>query len=767
MIRKNTNISLAITRILSKIAKRPLLLVAALLLIEIMISIKLYSIIPIVFLTIIALGTIPIEVFRPIRFSLVVFALLSLVSSLYLFEVFNRTISFDEYNVNFEGVIESLKYELDGSITYVIDSEDYGRVIMKTSEELLMCPGDKVMFSGNLKKPKEPTNPGEFDYGNFLKNQGISYTLYLKDYEVIKRSFIGEKAGLLQRFFFYIKQQVVQKFEEKQGIAASVFLGDSSLITAKERNVFRKVGCSHLLAVSGTHFSGFLALLPFVFEKYKIRGKKSLCLYALFCFLIGFLTGWSPSVTRSAIMSVSSFAYRDSLSGTSLASIVLLMSNPFNAVSNAFLMSFSCSISIKLFSRRISDLLEKKGFRRGISGTLAVMLSSQIGIIPFWQTSGAYLNPLNFLAQMIESLIAGWVCMLFVPLILLSIVVWSGFSYPLVFIIWIMEKMAELFGKIPAVVVDSKMFGSLITFSVFLAVWALLLYPGILKKIFTILAVILCGFSISNFAYRYLNSPDAIVVFIDVGQGDSCLIISEGRSVLIDAGVYEEGEKTVETVLDYYLIDKVDIACFTHWDSDHAGGIASLYNNNRVNLLCTSYTELNSTVIDFVTENIETSKSVEQFLEEDVLKIGEDDLITFSDTTYLKCISPNCVSDGENEDSVVFEFVSNDFSCLLTGDIGNETELRLLRENKLQSYDILKVAHHGSKYSTSDEFLERIDVTYAIISVGENNSYGHPSDEVLDRLERYRISIIQTQYNGAVQIAIFDKCWSISTYNYP
>ena len=189
---------------------------------------------------------------------------------------------------------------------------------------------------------------------------------------------------------------------------------------------------------------------------------------------------------------------------------------------------------------------------------------------------------------------------------------------------------------------------------------------------------------------------------------------------MIDGGVEDEGRYTISSVLDYYGIDSVDIAVATHMDSDHIGGLEYLDSAGRIDRVIGCF------------------------------DIGAGDVISLTNDLNLYCLWPYEASDGGNEDSVVLRLVYEDFSVLYTGDIGFESEERLMEAGVPIDSEILKVGHHGSAYSTSSEFIEHVSPDTAIISVGSYNRYGHPSPETVERLETYGCEIRRTDLEGAI-----------------
>lgn len=764
MILKNTNLRLIIQRISCNLAKRPVLLPSLVLVGSAIAAISFYSAIPFVIAVLISLICLCFREFKELRFSLCLIIVASIYLGISLHFSFSNFFQENAYDVSFEGRIIEVTQRLDGTFNIVIQSQDYGNISLRVSDgECDFNVGDIYQFTGDLRIPSKPTNPGEFDYGEYLKNQGIGVIYNPTSYELISKSDFGNKVGTLRRFFFGIKSRLAGIFTEENGLVASMFLGDSTLIDDSDQGLFRRVGCSHLLAVSGTHFSGFLAMLPFLFEKFNVNKRKSIGISVLFCMCLGFLTGWTPSVTRAAFMCIVSMISRDSLSGMALSSIAIIIANPFRAVSTGFLMSFSCALSIKMFAFDFSEKLESMGISRNVSGTLSVFLASQIGIIPFWQSTGAYFNVFNLPAQIVETLLATLACMVFVPLVSVAFILGDFVTIPLVLLLKLMRFIAVTVNKVPGFSISSRMLGSFLTWSFCAFLILLLIKPCILKRLLLMPLLALFAVAVGFLLGGISNQPELKMIFIDVGQGDSCLIIAGNYSVLVDAGIYSEGASSVMSVLDYYSIDQVDIACMTHWDKDHAGGIVALYEAGRVKRIVTSFVGESNEVEGFITNNIEDATLADSFLS-NVEVINRGDAIKLSDSVTLECISPQRSIDGGNEDSVVFLVKSECFSCLLTGDIGKDTERELITSGVIGECDLIKIGHHGSKYSTSRELIRSTSAAYAVISVGRYNNYGHPSPEVIDLLKDEGVFFFQTQYDGAIIVDVWNDKWDIHKY---
>ena len=275
--------------------------------------------------------------------------------------------------------------------------------------------------------------------------------------------------------------------------------------------------------------------------------------------------------------------------------------------------------------------------------------------------------------------------------------------------------------------------------------------------------VFLCSLLLMGSAFHSLpafsKSKEFQITMLDVGQGDGILLrMPDGKNMLIDGGSTSEEEvwtQTIKPALYYYGISYLDYVVITHMDEDHISGIYDMLQSGYPvsQLLTGSYYEGSTCLseddlsgIDKIMLNLARKNGTEiHFLENgDKLSIGE---IRFS------CLHPQAyeVYEDRNDKSLVFYVEYGEFEALFTGDLSQEEENHLLSAIN-HPIDLLKVGHHGSKYSTGDALLDHIRPKYAIISAGKNNRYGHPHEELLDRLKKHDVRIYQTMYSGAICI---------------
>lgn len=229
------------------------------------------------------------------------------------------------------------------------------------------------------------------------------------------------------------------------------------------------------------------------------------------------------------------------------------------------------------------------------------------------------------------------------------------------------------------------------------------------------------------------------VYFIDVGQADSILLENKGHYMLIDAGNNEDGPKLVN-YFNEQDIKEFDYVVGTHAHEDHIGGMDDIIKNFKIDNF-------------YMPDAITTTKTFE-----DVLDALEETNVTFQtpkvnqtfnlqDTT-ITTLSVTADEKNLNDTSIVLKVKHGTNTFLLMGDASTKIEKNLL--NKDIKSDVLKVGHHGSRYSTSLEFLKKVSPEYAVISVGENNTYKHPHEEILKRLEEQNIQIYRTDKQGTI-----------------
>ena len=738
--------------------------------------------------------------------------------------------------------VTSSDLRLDGRRRIYGVLEDGTPIASVLPEDSPSCyPEDRVLLEGILEQPSPATNPGEFDYREYLNNKGITRSLRAeKVRSLYSGTFISTVLSFAESLRLGFIKTVTSGMDPDTGaLACALLFGDRSLLGEDLSRTFTLTGLNHLAAVSGTHFTGFLILFPYMMSLLGVKNRKIYgTVYVLLCLFIGFLTSWTESVTRAAFMNICSFFGRDSLSSMSIAAIVLMISDPYSPLSQGFLMSYAASLTLKFIVPGICQgmvtgvmfLVKRSPWKKSCSRKFEIRISKFMSLIAascgcsliFCLFSGSVevrIGPLMVIINILATLMVSFICAFFVPSSVL-ILIWqlitgsSGiFNIPLSFMLNIFRTFIHRISGM-----SYLSFGIscrpyyLICAAVVCAILAILPRCFVRKVFFRITCLILCV-SFGFYCADSLKYGGTRIIFIDVGQGDATLIMSGGKSALIDGGVADRGLDTLPSVLDHFNISKVDYAIMSHWDLDHAGGLLTLAALGRVDRIYSPYVTLDdqvretlgavmslaeqssvntahlfaieesmnpavplasqsvpNTEVPFAEEKSLsaavpiTDEDTLRFLSDHILQIRSGDSIILSDSCRLDVISPANALCGGNEDSSVILLDAMDTKVLFTGDIGIDTEEVLMGSGALCDIDILKVAHHGSRFSTGTGFLAEVKPEYAVISVAARNSYGHPAPATLDRLATAGCRVFCTSRSGAVTVDIGRTGYRISGY---
>lgn len=721
--------------------------------------------------------------------AIVIFCVFIIIGIAYVCSLNQKYNKIYEINIPIEvvGVVESIE-EQEYSNKYIINVKSINNkkyiktklILYTKANENQLEYGDYIKLSAKYLKPEDSRNYKGFSYKNYLKQNMIYGSVQpTSKINIIEKG----KVSLVSKLTNGIRSNIICEVNSNlTSDASSVFLGimlgEKSQITDEINTYFREGNMAHILAVSGAHVSYVMLALSILLGRFNKRFYLMCAIAVLSFFMI--LTNFTPSVVRACIMAIialiAKLVYRksDIYNNLGISALIILLYNPYTILNIGFQLTYLGTLGIILVSKNISVYLDKKMFnkehkysklklknilknklKKFIVNSIFISLSVQILIAPIIILNFNMLS-YNFLISSIIatpifagimivgifSLIIGSICFPILQILLDSLIFISKFISNLPFskfviltpnIVWIVSYyiicIAFLISKSREKIIN------------------------MLKKLVTILLIICLAFS----CVQKLNNRDLRIFFIDVGQGDSSLIITpKNKVILIDGGgSLDESYDVGKSVLVPYLLDRgislIDYMMVSHFDNDHVGGLMYVLENLKVkNILISKQSKDSKEYKEFIQIAQKRKIKVITVKQGDVIKIEND--ISF----YILYPTSKLEFNDLNNNSIVAKLVYGNFSMLFTGDIEQEAEGKILKKYNtdiLQS-TVLKIAHHGSKTSTTEGFIDLVNPKIALIGVGKDNNFGHPNKEVLDRIENLGSKIYRTDMHGEISLKV-------------
>ena len=657
-----------------------------------------------------------------------------------------------------------------------IDYHQNLRVFTKNKELPQM---GKVWCSGELLPLNSLRNPGGFDGERWNYLQGLGGRLRKAKVNVASKD--GSLWDKLAVFNLHLRERILEVASGDSGaLLCGMLLGGSAGLSDEVREAFSANGLAHLLSVSGTHFALLAGFLLLVLRLLSIKTRKFM-VFVLLC-AYAFLCGLKPPIVRALCMSgVLLFGGSGAARGNLLCitGMALLCFRPAWLLDVGFQLSFGAVAGLIWLYPKL------KGYcchylPTILGEAIAVTMAAQLAVFPFLVT---YFHQLPLISLISNILL---VPVLELATILTMIGVACDFILPYgeVFInlaAWLVEQVlvqAKLLASLPfsTVVVGGLPLYCAVLYYFALAIWAdipcLQFIRNRERKLFLgVVGALLFG----TVLWNHFALIPFTAYFLDVGQGDCAVIHTPERKVIvIDTGGlknYDTGSRVLLPFLRSLGESKVDALLLSHYDYDHAGGVEALARNMQIERIILPSTNTASEVEDALLRskkfNFVERASVGRKYEfgETVLEIVDVPKINGESRNVDKPLKTTAskVEKGiskittfktkSNNSSTVASIKHGHYSLLFTGDINTSRE-NLLKN--LDQYDVLKVAHHGSKYSSSTKFLEQVRPKVAVISVGAGNGYGHPHTETMQRLAGVGSTVLRTDELGAIKL-IFDE----------
>ena len=638
--------------------------------------------------------------------------------------------------------------------------------------------GQRLRLTGHIWRPDPVTNPYEFDFGDYLRRDGLRgyATAKIGDVEVL-----GARVDLKTRLIAArraLAARIDALFPKNAAMVRALILGDRSLLSEEQRESLRATGTAHLISISGLHVTVLAAMISLLLGLFMPRRRASVIALALLV-PYGMLIGFKAPYVRALIMfAVFSFAPiagypSDPITRLCAAMLVYLMWRPMDVADAGFALSFSASAGILLLTPPLAGLFGLRAQQRSrpcarrarrlarrlllyIPKLLCASLAAQLATLPYVVAF--------FGVQPIAALPFNLLC---VPLCMLgylgalAALILSVLSMPLAALAaQAPERLFALLGAITewhALLPQTGVRIGRYPDALLLLHWGVLLAASELSRIrprvrrlMPFALVLVAGFaSLLVFARSWPFS----ITFLDAGQADCAVVRTRGHTYLIDAG------DTYTPAADYLGATclHLDGVFLSHPHQDHAGGLGDVLTAFRPDAIYVprGWFEQEGTS-SAILEGMDAAAAMGV----PVIELAEGDAIRLSDAAVLTVFSPQAgrPPGRVNDLSMLALIECEGQRALFTGDLSVEGE-----PDAIPDADILKVAHHGSDKATSDRFLAACTPQIAIISVGENN-FGHPSDVTLEKLSDAGATVRQTQYCGAITLTRLRGAWRVDTY---
>lgn len=632
------------------------------------------------------------------------------------------------------GIIKSIEVE-EEITSLIVKLDDVNKVLLKCNNIDFITQedyGSKIRFKGVFEKPQGQRNPNCFDYRIYLKSIGIKYIVNAENIEIV-----SEATCPYQKFCKYLlikKANYLDSIKNKstKSFVEGLLFGNSDGIDDEIYNDFKKNGTAHILAVSGLHISIITAFLD------RILGKKqnilNLCIKTILILSLCILCGWTPSVVRAGgMITIKNYAlYKDlrydSLTSLSFLASLMITENPYWIYNTSFQMSFLAALSI-IF---IIPHIPKK-----IPDFLAVIIAVNIGLLPYQIYQFNSFSMTSFFANIIVVYIAG----ILLPIVFAQFIlfVMMGINISI-----FADALSKLLIEINRLCTFNIEMIKIISPPIWFLVAIYLIGAFMLSESFYILVhrrknrkIYICistALLISLMITIVFPNKfkEAEIIFVDVGQGDCVHIKAEDINILIDGGGstnYQVGNNTLMPYLLKNGVGKIDLAIATHMHTDHYQGLIDLKDEG---------------MIDKIEVGLIAGKSY---------SISKDITI---DTIWPIERPKDDITQDENKNCSVFMISYKNKKIMITGDLDEEGEGKMIEYYKgtdLLKADILAIGHHGSRYSTSMEFLNEVSPEYGVIQVGKNN-YGHPHTKTIEKCEEKCIILLRNDIHGAIGFSL-------------
>ena len=767
--------------------------------------------VPCIVLAIIVIRKIIIKAYEDMGAFVVIFFTLIMGFMLMSNEITTRNYIYDlkENTVIVQGKIYKIENTALGTNIYLKGLEvengeksvSVKRIFVNTEKIPNVKIGNIIKVRGKLIQFEEAANKGNFDSRKYYLSLGFYGKIEAGTIEIINSDYSGIRQGLYE-----LRMEIIERLEKlcsdnngifsiinnKNGIIGAIILGDKTDLDSDIKELYSVSGIAHILAISGLHIS-FIGMAIYRLLRRRFRFLFSAAVSIPVVLSFGIMSGFGISTIRAIIMFILKIIGEvlgrkyDAITAISLAGLVLLVQNPFVVCNSGFQMSFGAIIAIVLILPIVEEILNTDN---KIIKVISANFTISLVMNPILAWNYYELPTFSFLLNIVVVPLMSVVIVSSIAGIFCSCIMF-GFGKVVIFpgcgILELYTFLCNIINKssVASIVVGQPKVTIII---VYYAILLVVLFGlknirtkytraekerNIIKKetglvlekkakkerrikgqnVKLRLACIV-GFLLLNCLIYYIPNQGFYITFINVGQGDGILIHGDnGTKVMVDGGSTSEKQVAKNCIVPYLKaegIGTIDYSIITHTDKDHISGILEILennNSNRIRIKNLVMPDINMKD-DTYNELIEKAK----LKKINVLYIKKGDTLSLG-KTKIKCIYPETTTTAsdKNDYCTVLSVKNKTSKILLTGDISKEIEEKI-KDDIEENYTVLKVAHHGSNYSSSEKFLKKVNPKYSIISVGKNNSYGHPGNETMERLRKQGGVIYRTDEKGGITI---------------
>ncbi len=576
--------------------------------------------------------------------------------------------------------------------------------------------------------------------------------------------------------------------QEEGGFMTAVLTGNKEALSEEDESILRETGMLHMVAVSGLHVSVFVSFVLFFLRKFRDM-RLQVILSVLSLGIILLFSGFTPSVCRAVIMNLIVFggqwftAPTDAFNRLGIAAVVVLLGAPYTVLSLSFQLSFLATLGILLFSKAFTQAVLQWLFvcwhvicgrvLRNLISLFCVSVAAFSFTIPLmWLRLDSYSVWSIYLSPVILPVLQiSFLCAL--TLLVLSLIPFlSAFCsilgalirYGVNFMTYLSSFAASVMDMVETVPNSLKW---VVAGALLLLALLLFFLPAknsskhgkkrLIRRGFslvllaiTLLTAYQASESISSHVAEGEVAPAPGVLqtaFLDVGQGNCIVTVLDDEAYVVDCGGTKEPGIVASDYLTSAGIDTVKFVLISHLHDDHANGLSDLCSEKEIQEIIIPYTEGDPGLYAEITALAAEEGATLTVLDSDAQR-------TLGDST-LRLLTQHLdpTSDDQNENSIVGFCEYGNYRAMFTGDITSKAEKRLVSAyGDALDCDVLSVPHHGSKSSSSEKFLKACSPVYAVISVGAKNSYGHPTDEAINRISATGATILRTDMLATVSI---------------